>query len=52
MTIRQALARKGYSDDMIDNIIGEARNSSNPEYILSYWGINGEKYANQLKSES
>ena len=48
MTIAQALARKGYAADRIEHIISEAKASSNPAYIFSYWGINGEKYAKQL----
>lgn len=48
MTLRQALAHKGHDAEGIERIINEARNSSNPAYILSYWGVNGEKYAKEL----
>lgn len=48
MTIEQALAKRGYGADRIKEVIEEAKKSSNPEYILSYWGINGERYAKQL----
>lgn len=52
MTIREALAKRGYGKDRIEEVIKEAKESSNPAYILHYWGINGERYAKQLESES
>lgn len=48
MTLRQALARKGHNNERIDFIINEAKNSSNAAYILSYWGVDGEKHAKEL----
>lgn len=51
MTIAQALAKKGHGADTIIYIIDLAKKSSNPAYILHYWGINGEKYARQLETE-
>lgn len=52
MTIAQALAKKGHAADRIKEVIELAKKSSNPAYILHYWGINGERYAKQLESES
>ena len=52
MTIREALTKKGHAKDRIEEVIKEAKGSSNPAYILHCWGISGERYAKQLESES
>lgn len=42
----------GHNEARANAIIAEAKNSSNPAYILNYWGLTikqAEEYANHLK---